>query len=398
MLLKLLRHVDRRTFRPCVYSLLSPAGALRTRIEQLEIEVREVGFERGLPNPLRVAGLVRALRRDRPDLVQTWMYHSDLIGGIAARLACIPAPVVWNIRNNTLDASSPRRTFWVVGACARLSHRLPDAIVCCSQNALQTHAAVGYDRDRFVVIPNGFDLSAFRPNPGARAALRQQLGLSAEATVIGLVARFDPQKDHRSFLDAAGRLHAHMPDVQFVLCGSGITRANTQLTAWIDAARLNGTCHLLGERHDVADVTAALDIACSSSQGEAFPNAVGEAMACEVPCVVTEVGDSAYIVGNTGYVIPPRDPAALVEAWKHLLARSRHERETLGRNARRRVAELFAIASVVRAYEEVYRRLATPPRRQAGTDASFGWDAPSKDRGFIPSRLGDGTNRPPDVH
>lgn len=362
MLLKLLMHVDRRSFTPSVYTLLSPAGALRTEIERLGVEVYELGLGRDIPNPMRIAGLVRALRRDRPDVVQTWMYHSDLVGGLAAGLACRGAPVVWNIRNNTLDASSPRRTFWVVRACAHLSRRLPDVIVCCSYAALETHAAVGYDRAKFVVIPNGFDPSAFRPNPRARVALRQELGLAADAPIIGLVARFDAQKDHRSFLDAAARLHTDMPEVQFVLCGSGVTRANPELAEWIHAARLNGVCHLLGERQDVADITAALDIACSSSRGEAFPNAVGEAMACAVPCVVTDVGDSAYIVGDTGHVVPPSHPQALANALAALLKAGQRVREMLGRKARRRVTEQFAISSVVRTYENVYRQLITPTR------------------------------------
>jgi glycosyltransferase involved in cell wall biosynthesis len=388
MLLKLLTHMDHTAFASRVYTLLSPAGAIKPAIERLGIDVHELGVRRRVPNVLHLQRLARWLRRDRPDLVQTWMYHSDLFGGIATRLARIGAPVVWNIRNNTLDQSSRRRTFWVVGACARLSSCLPDAIVCCSRAASETHAALGYDKTKFLVIPNGFDLSAFRPNASARAALRRELGLAANATVIGLVARFDPQKDHRTFLAAAGRLHEDTPEVQFVLCGDGVTRANAELVEWIDAARLSGVCHLLGERHDIPDVTAALDIACSSSCGESFPNVIGEAMACGVPCVVTDVGDSAYIVGDTGCVIPPRDTEALVQAWRQLLSGSRRESEVLRQKARHRVAEQFAIRTVVRTYEETYRHvIATHTQKGPRRGAAAGSPPPSHHGDLQPPRM-----------
>lgn len=304
MLLKLLTRADRQSFEPRVYTLLSPAGSIGDCIRELGIPVRELGMSRGAPNPVLVLRLASWFRHDPPDLVQTWLYHADLVGGLAARCAAIGAPVVWNIRNSTLDASTSRpRTFRVVKVCASVSTWLPDAIISCSHNACSLHAALGYARQKLRVIPNGFDLAAFRPNPAARAALRQELGIPDQAPVIGVIARFDPQKDFRTFVEAAGRLRAVVPDAQFVLCGRDVDRTNRELMRWVEAAGVASGSHLLGERTDIPDVDAALDIATSSSSyGEAFPNAVGEAMACAVPCVVTEVGDSARIVGDTGRV------------------------------------------------------------------------------------------------
>ena len=357
MLLKLLSRLDRRAFDPRVYTLLSPAGSVGDAIRALGIPVRELGMGRGAPNPLHVLRLARWLRRDRPDLVQTWLYHADLIGGIAGRLA--GAPVVWNIRNSTLDASSSRRrTVRLVQVSARVSAWLPDAIVCCSRTASDVHVDAGYARRKIALIPNGFDLDVFRPNPRARAAIRRALRIPDAAPVIGVAGRFDPQKDFRTFVEAAGRLRAIAPEVRFVLCGRDVDRANGELTRWIDEAGVADASHLLGERTDIADVNASLDIATSSSSyGEAFSNAVGEAMACAVPCVVTDVGDSAWIVGDTGRVVPPRDPAALAAAWSGLLSLDRHARRELGRRARRRIADSFSIDVVVRAYEDTYRRV-----------------------------------------
>jgi glycosyltransferase involved in cell wall biosynthesis len=359
MLLRLLTTTDRRAFEPRVYTLLSPAGSIGGRIRALGIPVRELGMGQGAPNPARVLQLARWLRQDRPDIVQTWLYHADLVGGFAARFAAVGAPVVWNIRNSTLDGSSSRpRTFRVVRVCASVSRWLPAAIICCSHNASSLHAAVGYARSKLKVIPNGFDLAEYRPNPAARAAIRYELGIPGEAPLIGVIGRFDPQKDFRTFVEAAGRLRATMPGAHFLLCGRDLVPANRELMQWVDAAGVTRCSHLLGERTDVADVDAALDIATSSSSyGEAFPNAVGEAMACAVPCVVTDVGDSARIVGDTGRVVPPRDPHALAAAWLNVFALGGEPRRELGRRARQRVADSFSIEVVVRAYEDTYRQV-----------------------------------------
>jgi glycosyltransferase involved in cell wall biosynthesis len=361
MLLKLLAHTDRAAYAPRVFTLLSPAGPVADRIRELGIPVRELGMHRGTPNPLRLLQLSRWLRDDSPDLVQTWMYHADVVGGVAARLSSRRIPVVWNVRNSTLDRASSRpRTFRVVKACARLSRWLPDAIICCSHTASDIHAQLGYARQKLRVIPNGFDLDAFRPDGAARVALRRELAIPDHAAIVGLVGRFDPQKDHRTFLVAATRLHREMPGVHFVLCGRGVDTTNVALMRSVEAAGLRGVAHLLGERTDMPAVTAALDIAASSSAyGEAFPNAIGEAMACGVPCVVTDVGDSARIVGDTACVVPPRNASALSDAWRAVFTLSAAQRSELGRRARRRVSERFSIESIAREYEDTYRGILT---------------------------------------
>jgi glycosyltransferase involved in cell wall biosynthesis len=176
--------------------------------------------------------------------------------------------------------------------------------------------------------------------------------------VIGRFGRFDPQKDYHTFVDAAARLHRLRPDVHFVLCGFDVDAANEVLASWIREAGVQDVCHLLGYRQDGPRVTAALDIATSSSAyGEAFPNVLGEAMACEVPCVATDIGDSSYIVGDTGLTVPPRNAGALANAWNGLLAQGPEHIRALGRRARQRVEEKFAIREVVRAYEDTYEAI-----------------------------------------
>ena len=357
MLYKLLTHLERGRFSCRVISLTAD-GSVGDKIRALGVPVQFLGMRPGFPDPLAILRLAGWLRRDPPDLVQTWMYHADLVGGIAARLAG-RAPVVWGIRNSNLDlAQSKRSTRWTVRTCAFLSSRLPQRIVSCSETARRIHIGLGYRADKVVVIPNGFDLELFHPDLPARTELRKELGVPKNVPVIGLVGRFDPQKDHQNFIQAAVILAARFSETHFFLCGDGITLENSLLAGWISSSGLKQNFHLLGRREDIPRVTAALDIACSSSAyGEAFSNVLGEAMACEVPCVVTDVGDSAYIVADTGRVVPPRDPQALANAMIDLLALSAEQRQALGAAARRRVEENFEIHAVVKRYESLYQQV-----------------------------------------
>jgi len=354
MLLKLLERLDRARFEPMVISLTT-MGDIGPRITALGIPVQALGMVPGLPSPAGFFRLLGQIKRFQPDIVQTWMYHADLLGGLAARLAGVQA-VAWCIRNSNLDKDKTRRgTRWVVAACARLSGLLPARIVSCSEQARAVHAALGYDAAKMTVIPNGFDLARFKPDAVARTRLRTELGIPADTPLVGLIGRFDPQKNHIGFMVAAGTLLRRRADVHFVLAGQGVDAANPVLAAAIARAGVAAHTHLLGLRIDVPTLMAALDVLVSSSSyGEAFPNVLGEAMACGVPCVVTDVGDSAAIVGETGRVVPPGDMAKLALGLEEILALSSQEKVLLGKRARERVADHFEIGAVVRRYEEFY--------------------------------------------
>jgi glycosyltransferase involved in cell wall biosynthesis len=357
MLCKLLSRMNREVFEAEVISL-TDIGPIGKKIQALGVPVRALGMRRGVPNPLGVLRLACWLRKGRPQIIQTWMYHADLIGGLASRLAAGSA-VVWGIHHSNLEPQGSRRTtIWTARACARLSHWLPARIVCCSEASRRVHTGLGYAADKMMVILNGFDLQVYRPDPAARLSVRQELGIPEEAPLIGLVGRFDPQKDHGNFVQAAARLHAGLPEVHFLLCGDGVTWENPHLARWIEAAGIGGRCHLLGRREDIPRLNAAVDIStCSSSFGEGFPMVIGEAMACGVPCVVTDVGDLALVVGETGIVVPPRDPQALADGWRELMEMGVEKRRALGERARKRVEDHYSLARVVREYEALYKQL-----------------------------------------
>jgi glycosyltransferase involved in cell wall biosynthesis len=355
-LFKLLSLMDTALFSNDVISL-TDIGPIGKKIIQLGIPVRALQMPRGTFNPLKVLQMVHWLRRDPPDIIQTWMYHSDLIGGIAGSICRIP--VVWNIRQSGLDPLYDKRAkIWAAKLCIRLSPWLPASIVCCSESARELHTGYGYAAEKTVVIPNGFDLDLFHPDSGARLSVHRELGIGEDDLLIGLVGRLDPQKDHTSFIRAAGMLHTDFPAVHFLLCGDQITGDNRKLTGEIAEAGIGGVCHLVGRRDDMPTLYAAMDINTSSSNGEGFSNVIGEAMACGVPCVVTDVGDSALIVGDTGRVVPPSNPQALAAAWQELIEIGAEARSALGFEARRRIERHYPLSSIVSRYQKLYQEVA----------------------------------------
>lgn len=366
MLCNLLLRSDRKRFDLHVVSLIDDLRVAGPIIEA-GIPLQTMGMRPGVPSPGAVIRLIRYLRRLQPDVIQTWMDHSNLIGGIAGRFGR-GARIVWGIHHsNHVPGVAKRTTLMTVSACAKLSSIVPSRIVCCSKTAAKMYAARGFAQDRMTVIPNGFDTDRFRPDPLASGEVRNELGLPPESTLIGLVARYDPVKDHATFLQAAGLLHRRSPDVHFLLCGDKVDKTNAALDEQINALGLQQVCHLLGPRRDVARIFAGLDIATSSSISEAFPLAIGEAMSCGVPCVATDVGDSAMMIGASGKIVPPRDPSALADGWQALLALDSGARAAIGAAARNRVREMFDLDAVTRRYESLYDELA----RSAATPAKI---------------------------
>ena len=353
MLYKLLAGTDLSRFEPVVVSLMG-GGALRSRVEALGVKVHTVGVRPKLPTPLDLWRLVRLTREINPDLVVGWMYHSCLAAQLAGLFSKTKAAALWSIHYSVGSLAAEKRlTAAVIRACAWLSHR-PRRIIYVSRDGRAKHGPLGFSTKNGCVIPNGVDAEAFRPSTEARASVRSELGLSDDALLVGMVSRYHPMKDHANFLRAAALLSEKHADAHFVLVGRGADGGNAELRGLIDELGLAGRTHLVGERHDVPRLTAALDIFSLSSYCESFPNVIGEAMACAVPCVVTDVGDAAWIVGDTGRVVPTRDPRALARAWAEMVALGAEGRVALGRAALARACELFPVKAVVRRYETLY--------------------------------------------
>lgn len=358
MLYKLLSGMNREQFEPVVISLMD-RGTLGDRIEALGIPVYSMGLKLGKSTPLSIWCLIRTLRQLQPDLIQGWMIHGNLAAQLASISIFMPkkVPILWNIRHSALSKSDASRiTLLLIKLLSYLSH-LPTRIIYNSKVGAGDHEKIGYNADKTQVIPNGFDTKLFTKSLEARRRFRGELGLSEDAFLIGLIGRYHPMKDHSNFLQAAKTLLATKPNVQFVFAGKGVDWDNPLLQRLILELEVASQVHLLGERADIPYITAALDIATSASYGEGFPNVVGEAMSCGVPCVVTDVGDSAWIVGNTGQVVQPRKPEALCAGWLKLIEMGVEARRDLGAKARQRIEDLFSIESIVQQYEQLYQEV-----------------------------------------
>ena len=337
---------------------LSGAGKYGPMLEALGVPVTTLNMSSGRPSPQAFFCLVRLLRREKPDVVQTWMYHGDLFGGLAARTAGIRS-VIWGIHNTTLEiGKSSKTTIWITKVLAKLSWWLPAKIVVCAQRAMDVHAELGYDRSKMRFIPNGYDLADLQLGLDAQGEIKASLVLDQSIPLIGTVGRFDPQKDHSNLLDALAILRDRGLAFQCVLVGTGLDSSNAQIVDWIAQRGLVDHVTPLGRRNDIPKIMNALDLhVLPSAYGEAFPNVVAEAMACGTPCAVTDVGDAAYIVGGTGWVVPPRDASALADAVAAALqdmidSELRSDRSS---RARSRIEEHFGIERMVRRYENIWR-------------------------------------------
>ena len=330
---------------------LTPEGGMRERFIESGIRLIVLDVRR---SPLKgFLQLYRLMGEMRPDIVQTWLYHADLFGGLAARMAGI-RNVIWGIRTTDVNVGCARPTAVVRRACAAISRWVPRTIVCVAEAARRAHALIGYDSTRMVVVANGFDLSRFSATPEQR---RTQCGIAREDLVIGTVGRFNADKDHANFVRAAGLIAKRYERVRFLMVGTKLDQDNQELMQWISDTGCPERFVLLGERADVPACLAAMDIFCLPSRTEAFPNALGEAMAMGLPCVATDVGDVAAVMADAGILVPKMDSSALAEGMAQLLVLDAGWREWLGRRAKARIHEKFSMECTRSSFENIYANL-----------------------------------------
>lgn len=337
---------------------LSDLGPVGAQLRDAGVAVEALGMRSVLQVPSVILALRDRFLVMKPDIVQTWMPHGNLLGGLAARLAGIPR-VIWGIRSSVITADTSHLTRFAIWSCARLSSLIPAVIVCAAEAARRTHEGIGYDATRMVVIPNGFDM----PVPEDHAemdAFRALLGWSGSELVIGTVGRFHPHKDYTNFVEAAVLVAQREPRARFLMIGSGLDEHNAVLVSWIVRAGLRSRFALLGVRGDIPQCMAAMDVFVLPSLTEGFPNVVGEAMAVGVPCAVTDVGDSALLVGDTGEIAPPKNAAALAAATCRLLGMQASDRRLLGGRARLRIDAEFSMERVCERVAAIYERVSNP--------------------------------------
>lgn len=300
--------------------------------------------------------LVREIRHLRPHLLHGYLSSANLLC-VALKPFLAETRIVWGVRSSTLACDHEdwlaRLMFWLQRPVARFA----DLIIANSYSGREYCIACGLPPDKIIVIPNGVDTETFYPDADGRKRVRGDWSINEEEKLIGLVGRLDPLKDHPTFLRAAGLLARSRDDVRFVCVGNGPAGYRDELRKLGQRLGVNDRIIWEGSREDMPSVYSALDIATSCSYSESFPNVIGEAMACGAPCVVTDVGDSATIVGDTGVVVRPRDPEALAEGWRSMLGRLATEGSGLGEKARLRVVLEFGRDKLVRKTSEALEAL-----------------------------------------
>lgn len=356
MLVKLLEAgmAKRKCARPAVLSLMRP-GTLAPRVRQTGCATYTLSMSRGIPGPIATLRLLRITAMLQPDILQGWMYHGNLAASVASLAAGRRVPVFWNVRHSLADPMVEKRSSRALFALSARLSRSVQGIIYNSRTAAKEHAAIGFDPSRAIHIPNGFDLASYRPDPAASERVRMQFGIPRDGILVGMIARNHPMKDHATLVRAVARARTSGLDLRLLLVGPGMDRPDAALTRVIAECLPEGAVTLAGERTDVAGWLPGLDLlALSSAWGEAFPNILGEAMACGVPCVATDVGDSAWVIGESGLIVPPRDCEAMGAALSRLAELDPDARRRLGAAGRARAVANFDINDIAVQYRRLY--------------------------------------------
>ncbi len=305
-----------------------------------------------------IAKIVFAMAKFRPDVVHTWMYHADLIGGILGKLKRLP--VVWGIFSGNLEPEYYRPlTRLTIRMCGVLSRSIPAEVLSVSRKGRAVHESIGYPSKKIRVVPIGFDTEQFSPKPGLRIQFRKTYGFKQDQPIIGMVARFDRQKDFDTLFKAASKARVSVPGLKIVLVGGyGITVENSALTEKVEMFGLGSVVRLLGFVESIEEFYNGIDLLVLTSFGEGFPRVLGEAMATGVPCVSTKVGDAEEIIGSTGCIVGVGDVSGLADAMESFFASSPESRDYRKRESRKRITEEYSLLKSNSSYAEVYRRLA----------------------------------------
>lgn len=337
---------------------LMPAGNMAARIAATGTPLGSLGMRRPMAWPLAVPRLARLARGIAPDLIMGWMYHGQLAATLAAALIGRRTPVIWNVRHSLADIGEERLATRLILRIGAMLSATPGAIVYNSHASAVQYRRIGFSAAREIVIPNGFDCEAFRPDPGARTRLVGELGIDGRSTIVAMVARTHPMKDPVTLVEAVMRARRAGADIHLLLAGMGMDRPLPKLAKALAHLPQNRIT-LLGHRDDVRPLIGGVDlVALPSAWGEGFPNILGEAMACGVPCIATDVGDSGWIIGETGRTVPPRDPEAMAAALVELARMDAEARARLGVAARARIVGHFSIAQIADDYARLYREVA----------------------------------------
>ena len=327
-------------------------------IKDLGIDVYTLDFLNGKVRILGLVKLFRLIKKLKPDVIQTWMYHADFVGGIVGRIAGIKN-IVWGVHHTTLvKEKSKSSTILIARINAFISNFVPKKIIYCASKSREVQESIGFNKSRGEVIANGYDVASFNQNDSLGKAFKDELNISSETFLIGHVGRYNPQKDHQTLFESLSILKQKHLKFNALIIGTNLDNNNKELVEMLNKADLNDCVHLLGKRSDIPSVMNGIDLfVLSSAFGEAFPNVLNESMACGTPCVATDVGDSASIIGNTGWIASAQKSDTIAEAIIKAFE-EKHSNNNLWlqrkKDCRKRIVENFSIEKMIKRYKKVW--------------------------------------------
>ena len=358
----LARNLDLDRFELIVISLYE-RGALVEELESAGISVIGLG-KRGrwdLVGPYR--HLVEILRSFNPEIVHSFLGPPNILAALA-KPRLDHCRLVWGFRASNMDLARYDWSHRVTEILQKILSRRPDRIVVNSHAGRKFSTSHGFPATLQTVIPNGIDTEKFTRDHDAGQSIRDDGGIPPASPLIGIIARLDPMKDHHTVLRAASLALASNPGLRFVCVGDGPPYVRETLQNFASSLGLDASVTWTGLRRDLPTIYSALDIATlTSAFGEGFPNAVGEAMSCQVPCAVTDVGDAAVVVGDTGIAVPPSQPDAMAAAWQSLTTEPKDQRQARAEKSRARIVEHFSVSAMIQAHADLYLELASKPER-----------------------------------
>lgn len=338
---------------------LSGEGKYTSKITKLNIEVYslKINIKKNFLSIFNFFRLLKILYSVRPHAVQTWMYHADFLGGIAAKIANIKK-IFWNIRSSNLEIRNTKfTTIILVKILAKLSHHIPSIIINCSKKSIKYHKTIGYNKKKFFYIPNGYDLTYYKKVSKKNFFIRKNFNLKKKIPLIGIVGRYDPVKDYSNFLKAISIIKNVQLEFVVIFVGLNLVKENYYLSFMIDKLNLNNHVILLGYQEDIPLIMSELDILVLSSSSEGFPNVVAEAMACKTPCIVTNVGEASAIVGNSGWVVPKKNPKILAKAINMAINQFNTKSWVTRCNyARAKIVKNFSIDNMIQRYNYIWNK------------------------------------------
>ena len=338
-------------FEHCVISL-TDLGIIGPKLQEKGIEVHSLGMTSLSSLPLTVLKLRRLIKKIDPDVVQTWMYHADFLGGLAAKSIGIKN-IIWGIRTTDVSQGASKLTVYLSKLCAKLSYIIPNTIVCAAHVSRDYHISIGYDKSKMTVIPNGFDLKALSATKEEGLEVRRQNDLKETDVVIGSIGRFNPVKNQKLFIETAAELVKERPNLKFIMVGRDNTIHNKELMSWIKSYRLEENFRLLGQRSDIPQCLKAMNIFCLHSKTEGFPNVVGEAVLTETPCASVNVGDVSVLLDKES-ITKSNNKYELIRIINSYLTAPKDILEEKVKLIKEQVEKNYSIENIIEKYHDLY--------------------------------------------